>query len=789
MNLSPLPIQKFFDNNGRPLVGGLLFTYVAGTSTKIATYTDSGGLSSNTNPIVLDFRGECRIWIDPSLTYKFVLSPADDTDPPTKPIWTVDNITVLGELAPQIIGKILWPLTEAESNAGFTEASINFGYPYFNLKRYNLVPNSPSAASVNSANLTLLADPTVDGPTGEHYFPNDSGSDVWYFDDFHQLRDGFWLNGNNTTLDCTATVSAANVYDAFLHGIYDVRIKNCKINMDISGSGATNSGLAFIFGSRVGIPFGDYPGGVFDQTDRIDEGLPPMGECYLENVQITTNCPNANCAVVGLFVGGLRGGGAKAVTMTGIGSSGPETGIYYEFGFATTNGFPATAAGYPHWSSSHATGLYFEDVEANDLKLNGHAIDLVEAYSAKCVNIRSNNCYGTFQFRIGEAHFYRPWVYDEDNVKKCITLENITSQNASGAACILNASQSAAGGYLSNANMALAGLPALTPSQLVDLMSFSLDGFSLNGGAAGTGLIVDGTATVSNGTAFGSFNNVNVSGEARSVTFNNCAFLDSVGDNFRCDNVPALFPNRRKFLRINGGRVCGADGVGLSLNWVQAGDINGVQIGYNTAFDAANEATQTTAVLCATDCRNVICTSVYATTSGGANAYSLASVSGSDESGGNAIVNPLGTATYSGKWRGVLQATNLTFTAAVPGDLAVTYSHRTFEYVRSVDGERVDYSLRLETSAFTHTTASGQMSITGLPYTVNAGSWARHPVSMTFQGITKAGFTQFTLETTPGATTMFGVACGTATAAAALAITDFPTGGSVAIRTSGHYFV
>lgn len=94
MNLSPLPIQKFFDNDGNPLVGGLLFTYRAGTSTKVATYIDSTGVTPNTNPIVLDFRGECRLWIDPQQSYKFVLSPRGDTDPPTKPIWTVDNITV-----------------------------------------------------------------------------------------------------------------------------------------------------------------------------------------------------------------------------------------------------------------------------------------------------------------------------------------------------------------------------------------------------------------------------------------------------------------------------------------------------------------------------------------------------------------------------------------------------------------------------------------------------------------------------------------------------------------------
>lgn len=93
MNLAPLAIQKFFDNAGRPAAGYKLFTYIAGTTTKLATYTSNTGAVQNTNPIILDFRGECRLWIDPTLNYKFVLAPDTDTDPPTAPIWTVDNIT------------------------------------------------------------------------------------------------------------------------------------------------------------------------------------------------------------------------------------------------------------------------------------------------------------------------------------------------------------------------------------------------------------------------------------------------------------------------------------------------------------------------------------------------------------------------------------------------------------------------------------------------------------------------------------------------------------------------
>lgn len=122
MNLSPLPLQKFFDNNGRPLVGGLLFTYVAGTTTKIATYQDQAG-TPNTNPIVLNYRGEANVWLDQTLTYKFVLSPEGDTDPPTRPIWSVDNISAgitFASLTQQIIGQLLYPITAAEIAAGVT---------------------------------------------------------------------------------------------------------------------------------------------------------------------------------------------------------------------------------------------------------------------------------------------------------------------------------------------------------------------------------------------------------------------------------------------------------------------------------------------------------------------------------------------------------------------------------------------------------------------------------------------------------------------------------------------
>lgn len=88
--LSPLPVQRFYDNNNVPLVGGLLYTYIAGTSTPCPTYTDSTGATANTNPIVLNSRGEANVWLTPRQAYKFVLQDATFNT-----IWTVDQINAI----------------------------------------------------------------------------------------------------------------------------------------------------------------------------------------------------------------------------------------------------------------------------------------------------------------------------------------------------------------------------------------------------------------------------------------------------------------------------------------------------------------------------------------------------------------------------------------------------------------------------------------------------------------------------------------------------------------------
>jgi microcystin-dependent protein len=87
----PAPFVKFRedDQNGFPLAGGRLYTYAAGTSTPLATYTTQALTVPNTNPIVLDASGRASIYIPDGVGYKFVLS-----DTLNNLIWSEDNVQV-----------------------------------------------------------------------------------------------------------------------------------------------------------------------------------------------------------------------------------------------------------------------------------------------------------------------------------------------------------------------------------------------------------------------------------------------------------------------------------------------------------------------------------------------------------------------------------------------------------------------------------------------------------------------------------------------------------------------
>jgi hypothetical protein len=77
VKLSPVAgaAAQFFDNSGQVLTGGLIYTYLAGTTTPAVTYTSNTGVTPNSNPIVLDAAGRVpyEIWLEDRTLYKFIL--------------------------------------------------------------------------------------------------------------------------------------------------------------------------------------------------------------------------------------------------------------------------------------------------------------------------------------------------------------------------------------------------------------------------------------------------------------------------------------------------------------------------------------------------------------------------------------------------------------------------------------------------------------------------------------------------------------------------------------------
>jgi hypothetical protein len=104
-----IPLQHFDGPGGVPLADGLLYTYRTGTTTPAPTYLDATltPASANTNPIVLNARGECVTWLDSEITYRWVLK-----DKHGATIWTQDNISgVIGS------GIFKSPATEVQTAA------------------------------------------------------------------------------------------------------------------------------------------------------------------------------------------------------------------------------------------------------------------------------------------------------------------------------------------------------------------------------------------------------------------------------------------------------------------------------------------------------------------------------------------------------------------------------------------------------------------------------------------------------------------------------------------------
>jgi hypothetical protein len=99
-SLLPPVKAQFLNADGTPMVGGKVCTYLAGTTTPQQTFSDSTLGSPNSNPVVLDARGEANIWLSSANPYKIVLRMPGGVSAPfatacsdTSQVYSVDNVS------------------------------------------------------------------------------------------------------------------------------------------------------------------------------------------------------------------------------------------------------------------------------------------------------------------------------------------------------------------------------------------------------------------------------------------------------------------------------------------------------------------------------------------------------------------------------------------------------------------------------------------------------------------------------------------------------------------------
>jgi len=133
VNLSPIGNGfQFFDNNGAPLNAGKIYTYQAGSSTPLTTYTSSSGLTANANPIILGTSGRPPndIWLTEGFFYKFILKDSSDVT-----IQTYDNLYgIIGATPPPATpipagGIFLWSGSIGSIPAGYVLCNGSNGTP------------------------------------------------------------------------------------------------------------------------------------------------------------------------------------------------------------------------------------------------------------------------------------------------------------------------------------------------------------------------------------------------------------------------------------------------------------------------------------------------------------------------------------------------------------------------------------------------------------------------------------------------------------------------------------
>lgn len=187
MATQPVPNAKFraFDSNGDPLSGGKLYTYAAGTSTPLATYTTRAGSVANANPVVLNANGEADVWLTSGVLYKFELRNSSEVVQ-----WTVDNIpspedsSDTGDITTEPGGRVTLTTATPVTTSDVSGATTVYYSPY----KHNKVPLYDGTAWASYDVGAELSQTTADNTKSPAAVANNSNYDMFVWSDNGTLR-------------------------------------------------------------------------------------------------------------------------------------------------------------------------------------------------------------------------------------------------------------------------------------------------------------------------------------------------------------------------------------------------------------------------------------------------------------------------------------------------------------------------------------------------------------------------------------------------------------------------
>lgn len=222
------------------------------------------------------------------------------------------------------------------------------------------------------------------------------------------------------------------------------------------------------------------------------------------------------------------------------------------------------------------------------------------------------------------------------------------------------------------------------------------------------------------------------------------------------------------------------------IEGLDSGALRNIQLYSNDSYIATNgikmDGTSSTI-------RNILIDGVVVRATSGNNAYTAFTTVGPNAEGRNIEVANVswsnfdhsGQVRFSGEMiRDEVQSWTPAITFTTPGDVSVSFSTQIGKYTKYRDGT-IRATFYLVTSAFTHTTASGSLRVTGLPFTAENTTGLAATGTLQWQGITKASYTQITPKIEPNTAYIQFQASGTGQALSDVSAANMPTGGSVVL--------